>query len=268
MVVRVAAGLIGLAVLLPAIIFGGQLAVEVIVPIALAICVWEFASMAAPEDKAGALAFLGPATVGLYAAAVYAPERGLFLAVAAVTLGSFVSVLLRPGDSLEKAADRIARLVLGAVWIGAFLACLPLLRRFEHGLAWVFLVLTIPWSSDTGAFFAGKFFGKTKLYERVSPKKTVEGFVGGLVAATFGVAMVKIIGLPTVSWLDVAVMGLGLGSASVLGDLSESLLKRAYGVKDSGSIMPGHGGLLDRIDSLLFVAPLLYAYATWVTASG
>jgi phosphatidate cytidylyltransferase len=128
----------------------------------------------------------------------------------------------------------------------------------------VFLLLGIAWLSDTGAYFAGRFFGNRKLYERVSPKKTWEGFFGGVVLGTIGVVVIARLGVPSLTVLDAVIIGVGMSSASVVGDLSESLLKRAYNVKDSGSLIPGHGGLLDRVDSVMFVAPLLYLYARLV----
>ena len=131
-------------------------------------------------------------------------------------------------------------------------------------LSFIFLALAIPWLGDTGAYFAGRAFGRHKLYELISPKKTIEGYVGGVITATIGVFVIRSLGLPALGVIDCLVIGVIIGTAAVLGDLAESLLKRAFGVKDSGRIMPGHGGLLDRIDSLLFVLPLLYGYAHWV----
>jgi phosphatidate cytidylyltransferase len=134
----------------------------------------------------------------------------------------------------------------------------------DQGVTWIFLALAIPWLGDTGAYFAGRAFGKHKLYELISPKKTIEGYVGGIITATIGVFVIRSLSLSVLSPLDCVLIGLGIGTLAVIGDLAESLLKRAFGVKDSGKIMPGHGGLLDRIDSLLFVLPPLYGYALWV----
>jgi phosphatidate cytidylyltransferase len=141
---------------------------------------------------------------------------------------------------------------------------IPLLRRLDDGLAWVFLLLALAWLCDTGGYFAGRFFGRRKLYERVSPKKTWEGFFGGIILTTVGVFVLRATALPALSAVDAAIIGVGLGTVGVVGDLAESMLKRAFNVKDSGWIMPGHGGLLDRVDSVLFIAPLLYGYAVLV----
>lgn len=257
---RLVVALIGLAVLLPAILWGGPVAVEIIVAIALLIGLDEYARMAFPADNWPAFAWQAAASAVLFVAVLHGGPVWAGAAAAFAVMGSLGFVALRPGDSLQGAADRVGRHVLGIGWVGLLLF-LPLIRGLDHGVAWIFLVLTIPWAGDTGAYFAGRAFGKHPLAPRVSPKKTWEGFAGGLVAAIVGVFIVRAVAdLPIALWEAVA-LGAALGSAAVLGDLSESLLKRAFDVKDSGWIMPGHGGILDRIDSLLFVAPLLYAFA-------
>ncbi len=129
------------------------------------------------------------------------------------------------------------------------------------GLAWFLLALLVTWLSDTFAYLVGKSIGRTKLIPRVSPNKTIEGSIGGLVAAgliawgcdwAFGME---------IGWGWAILIGLGLGVVGQLGDLCESMLKRAHGVKDSGNLIPGHGGMLDRIDALVFIL-----VATWLIA--
>ena len=125
----------------------------------------------------------------------------------------------------------------------------------------------IAWLGDTGGYFAGRYLGKTKLYEAVSPKKTREGFFGSLGGAVCGSLLAHFWYLPTlplVHGLLLAVVGGALGQ---MGDLVESLLKRSTGIKDSGSIVPGHGGLLDRVDALLVVSPIVYLYTAWVAGT-
>lgn len=263
MITRLLAAAVGLAVLLPAVILGGTVAVELLVPVAAVICLAEYTAMAFPEDRAASGAALALAWLGMYAPALYLGPEAALPASALVALGCLVFVTFRPGDTLEGAADRAARLLLGAAWV-AFLVFLPLLRREEHGLHWVFLVLAVSWLGDTGGYFAGKYLGRHKLYEKVSPKKTVEGALGGITLATVGAFGVRAAGLTELSIVDCLVLGPLLCTVGIVGDLSESMLKRAFHVKDSGWIMPGHGGLLDRIDSVLFVAPVLYAWVTWM----
>ena len=154
------------------------------------------------------------------------------------------------------------RLVAGLVYLPVLLGFIVWIRRFDDGVGWIFLLLAATWMGDTGAYFAGRAFGKHKLFERISPKKTWEGAIGGLVFSVAFGGLVKFLALPEVPWVHALVVAALIDIAGVLGDLVESMFKRSFGVKDSGRIMPGHGGILDRIDSLLFSAPVAWAYWT------
>ncbi len=264
MIQRLGAAAVGLAVLLPAVIFGGELAVDVVVPLAAAVCVAEYAAMAFPADRVAKGLFVGLGCIAVHAATLYLGLAWWGPASMLVTLAAFVFVTFRPGETLEPAAGDVARLVLGVGWI-TMLTTLCLLRRLDHGLAWCFLVLAVSWLGDTGGYFAGKYLGSHPMYPKVSPKKTWEGAFGGVIFATVGTWVVSRVGLPELSFVVVLIAGPTLCVAGIVGDLSESLLKRSFGVKDSGWIMPGHGGLLDRIDSVLFVAPLVWVLAQVVS---
>ena len=138
------------------------------------------------------------------------------------------------------------------------------LRLMQDGLAYVLLPLVISWMSDTGAYFSGYFFGKHKMAPIISPKKTWEGFFGGWIvsvgcSALFGVLYQSIAHVPlAVTPLQMAIVAVPLAPLSVCGDLLASKIKRQYGIKDYGNIMPGHGGVMDRFDSVLLIAPLLW----------
>lgn len=141
----------------------------------------------------------------------------------------------------------------------------------EHGMLYVVLALCGGWIADSGAYFAGVTLGKHKLCPEISPKKTVEGFIGGLVsnAVVFaliclGYSLIRQFSGTTVevNYLIAVVLGIFCAAVSVLGDLCASVVKRQKGIKDYGSIMPGHGGLMDRFDSVLFVVPALYGFLT------
>jgi len=150
--------------------------------------------------------------------------------------------------------------VLYVGWLGQHLL---LVRRLHDGLAWTLLLLLATFATDTGAYAAGRLLGRHKLAPRVSPAKTVEGAVGGLVMAVVAVvALDYLLELPHRLPMMI-VLGLAVGAAAELGDLAESLIKRRLGVKDMGHLFPGHGGVLDRLDSLLFVAPVLYYFVRW-----
>jgi phosphatidate cytidylyltransferase len=175
-------------------------------------------------------------------------------------------------DDMSRAALEAMSSVAAPLYVGGLLTCLALMRRDagELGPYYVLLALKLSWLADTGGYFAGRFLGKNgkKLHPRVSPKKTVIGFWGSLVGAVCGVIIAKLWYMRNVPWLELLVLALVAGSLGQLGDLVESMLKRSTGIKDSGNIVPGHGGLLDRIDALLIVAPILYLYATWWQGHG
>ncbi len=259
---RIAAGVGGAAVVLPALWFGGVAAVDVVCWILLLVGCIEYGRIAFPasEPESRWTVVLGGAAV--FGATVY-PGGDVRQTGPVITLGVlavFVMVMAMRRD-LAGAFDRVGRLVLGLVYPALLLAWVPLLRRLspdEYGRNVVFLLLACIWLGDTGAYFAGRTFGRHRLAPRLSPKKTWEGVVGGL-AASVAAALVFTWALapPWNAW-QAAGIGAVVCTAGIVGDLAESMLKRAVGVKDSGTFLPGHGGALDRIDSVLFGAPALY----------
>ena len=255
---RLIVGLTGLAILLPVLIWGGAGAVSVLVALALIVCLDEYARMAAPDHRALALSVLIPAGLGVHLVWTFAPD----LAAPAMAVATMVclTVPMFGVANVDDAARVAVRLGFGVMYAPLMLVPLVWLRREPDGLALLFLVLVVTWLGDTGAYFAGRFAGKTPLFLRVSPKKTREGAVGGTLLSVVGACAVKAIGGVDIGWAPLIGLAVVLDLAGVIGDLAESLLKRAWGVKDSGWIMPGHGGLLDRVDALLFTAPLLWAY--------
>lgn len=151
-----------------------------------------------------------------------------------------------------------AKQALGLVYIPVLLSFLVVLRAADDGTAWIFWLLCIVAAGDTGAFYTGRHLGRHKLCPWVSPKKTIEGSIGGLAANVIMALLVKLLLLPALAALPSVVLALVIGIAGQVGDLFASEFKRAAGVKDSGTLLPGHGGFLDRLDALLFAAPLAY----------
>jgi phosphatidate cytidylyltransferase len=190
-------------------------------------------------------------------------------AIAALTGAALLSWLfyLFAYRDMESVARRLTAMLSGILYVALLLTFVALLKkRGPDGGAWVYITLTCTWFSDTGAYFAGRFIGPMwpkKLYEAVSPKKTVIGGLGGLAASFGALVLAKFWYLPSLSWVDCAAVAVPANLLGQMGDLCESLLKRSVGVKDSGALLPGHGGMLDRIDALLFTAPYIYFYAHW-----
>jgi phosphatidate cytidylyltransferase len=197
---------------------------------------------------------------------------------------SFIRLLFRHENPPASIAD-IATTVLGFIYLGWMPSHLVLLRNLapptmvhatsnlqEPGLAYVWTSLFIIWSTDVFAYYTGKFWGKHLLYPQVSPKKTVEGAIGGLIASVLMATAVVYIAdnflFPAhpfqMKLWQAPLMGAVLSVGSQLGDLCESLLKRDAGLKDSGELIPGHGGMLDRGDSLIFAAPIAYYWVCLV----
>lgn len=164
---------------------------------------------------------------------------------------------------MSTVANRYAATVFGIVYAGLLLTCVAALKRDGGGKVGgdlVLFVLVVTWLGDTGAYFAGRFLGKHKLYEAVSPKKTWEGAFGGLAGSLVAAIVMKLVRLDHLGWVDLILITIPGAALGQMGDLVESLFKRSTGVKDSGAILPGHGGILDRIDAVLFFAPYLWCY--------
>lgn len=183
------------------------------------------------------------------------------LVVSLAVLGPSLYYLFRYRD-IATVAPRMAYTTFGIVYAGVLLTHVAELDRDygAHGGDMVMFVLASVWAGDTGAYFAGKSLGKHKLYPSVSPNKTWEGAIGGLLGSLLAASAMKYFRLDMLSWVDVAFLAIPGAALAQTGDLAESLIKRSTGVKDSGSILPGHGGILDRIDAVLFFAPWVYVY--------
>jgi phosphatidate cytidylyltransferase len=177
--------------------------------------------------------------------------------------------LIRLG-AIETAALRACALGFGPLFVAVPLTLLALMRRTlgdEIGPGVVLLCLGLAWFADTSAYFAGRFLGRRKLYEAVSPKKTVAGAIGGLVGSVVWALLGSLWflrSLPLAHAVPLAIVAGVLGQA---GDLAESLLKRSTGIKDSGDIVPGHGGVLDRVDALLMTSVVVFLYTQWIGLS-
>jgi phosphatidate cytidylyltransferase len=163
----------------------------------------------------------------------------------------------RPVDG---ALEDVAATFLGVFYVAMLFAFQVAIRTGDDGKQWLVFLYFIIWASDIGAYSIGIPFGKHRLYEKVSPKKSVEGFLGALSASAATALLCRVWFMPPIGVGEALAIAIVLAVVGTVGDFVESLFKRAAGVKDSGVIIPGHGGILDRMDSMLFAAPVLYYY--------
>ena len=206
------------------------------------------------------------AGLGIIACFVFGRIELLAPVLAALVICSFALSLMKP-DEMKTSLVSVAATVLSVVYIALLagflvgvrmIADTPQTTKLASKLLTMFFAMVI--FTDTGAFYTGKNFGRNKLAPRISPGKTVEGFIGGLLAAIGAGALCKYTFFPEINLIHALILGGLIGLIGPVGDLSESMLKRGSEVKDSGTFMPGHGGILDRVDSVLFCAPILYFY--------
>ncbi len=173
---------------------------------------------------------------------------------------AIISARLFSRRPVEGAVEDVSATVLGVFYVALLFAFQIAIRTGYNGRQWIVFLYFVIWASDIGAYSIGIPFGKHRLYEKVSPKKSIEGFIGALAASALMALLCRIWFMPPVGVAESIGIGLVLALVGTVGDLSESLFKRSAGVKDSGAIIPGHGGILDRMDSMLFAAPVLYYY--------
>lgn len=192
--------------------------------------------------------------------------RQVLLAPFIIALWAFVPMTIflvtHPSPNQQLTSD-ISKAVLGPIYVGLPLAMLLMIHLRPNGKIWIFFLISVIFANDTGAFYFGKFLGRHKLYGAISPNKTWEGAIGGLLSSIIvALLFLRILRFHELN-LTIMILVLALSITGQIGDLVESMLKRNHGIKDSGKILPGHGGILDRIDALLFSIPILYIFLTW-----
>lgn len=245
------------------ILEGGRAWFALLVGLAAGVSLLEYYALVLPEEAAlakGVGLILGLAVIGSFYTQDISIASGM---LALAFLGSAVTGLarFRPGASM---ADMLSKHLLGFVYVPFLLGHLILLRNSHSGIIWTSFVLAVVFAGDTAAYYVGKAIGRHRLCPSVSPGKTVEGAAGGLAANLLIGALFKQHWLPELSWGFCVALIVVLGVVAQIGDLVESMLKRSVGLKDSGWLLPGHGGMLDRIDGLLFAAPALYYFKTYL----
>lgn len=284
---RFLVAVVAVPILLGILYIENPLPIWALILAASAIAMNEFFAMTLPKEDRRAAVILGlvacvvfywsdPAAVFTFQKYIpHALQSGLVFAGPTLVLLAAVVVpmlfFLFKFRDIPTVAIRITATIMGIVYAGlltTYLAKLKLLgiagpHARHFGAYAVLVVLLIAWLADTGGYFAGRFIGGAKLYAAVSPKKTWAGAFGGLAGSIIGVAGLKLLFATYLSWADVFLLAIPGGMLGQMGDLAESLIKRSTGVKDSGALLPGHGGILDRIDAVLFIAPYVYAYLSF-----
>ncbi len=228
---------------------------------------WEYYRIVFKADSrllAGPIVWLGYlAGLGLFCGGYYLGIKAVMVALAVnLVVAGLISVFVFKHN--QGVIEIIQKQVQGVIYIPFLLSFLVLIRREPRGVVWIFLILGIIFAGDIFAYYFGSYLGRHKLNPAVSPGKTVEGALGGLVGNLVAGAVGIYFFLPQLSWAPAVLFFLSAGIAGQVGDLFESEFKRASGVKDSGGILPGHGGFLDRIDALLFAAPVAYLFKTFI----
>lgn len=270
--VRMLSGIVAALIAFPPLVLGDEWVVGAVALIAGAICMYEFVGMALPQSRRSSFALMLVLGLPIFAASAVStshdrlpawatPEHGsplLLAALFAVVLSA--AWFLFTAKTTEGLADRWARFLLGLLYVPLLIGLFPAFRALDGGSYWLWVPLFASWGGDIGGYFVGRAFGKNKMLPLISPKKTWEGFFGGMALAIVVLVLFKLLFFDQMSYLDCIVLGVLCDLGGVFGDLIESMLKRTYGVKDSGKIMPGHGGLLDRIDSTLLALPVAYLY--------
>jgi phosphatidate cytidylyltransferase len=263
-VTRLLSGVALAAVSAGIIYWGSPLAFRVFISVFVAVGLYEYFLMlqSAGEPAMADVGIVGG--ISLYYAIAIGGADGALAFTPLIFIGVMGGATLFHHDNSFKAASNT---LLGLFYVGLTLAPLALVREMRDGVPLVFMLAFANTLCDSMAYYTGKTFGKTPLAPSISPKKTVEGFVGGLAGAVLSAAVFAHFFMPVFGLHHAVIIGFIAGLAGPVGDLAESSIKRKMGAKDSGSFLPGHGGALDRMDSWMFTAPLFYVYLRFVAGA-
>ncbi|NOQ43558.1 MAG: CDP-archaeol synthase [Dehalococcoidia bacterium] len=257
---RVLSALIVLPIIFLAIWFDGP-AYSLIIAAIAALGILEFCNMMG-LSKRHPLTLFG--LVGVLLFVLVAHVEGNYSAPLLTSIAIFSLIWLLFQRSVKDAANNWAWSLSGIIYIGWLLSHFIPLRDLEGGREWVLFVVLATFAADTAAFFIGRAWGRHSLSPRISSGKTWEGAVGGFLGAIAASLILTLLLNLSIPYWQSVVLGALIGIFAPLGDLAESMLKRSTGLKDSGTLIPGHGGILDRLDSILFTVVIVYYYVIWV----
>ena len=256
---RWATGVIAVPILFLTIAYGAETIFTLLIIIASLVGVAEYNRMAFGtglwREKVETLA-----VAMLILTAASARDRVLLVAV--LSFAVMVILMLNLLRIREEGLDmsRVGKVILGVMYVPLLMSHFILIRQESEGIRWIFFILVLAFSGDIAAYYVGKGMGRRKLLPEVSPGKTVEGTIGLFAGSIIGCILFRQLFFPMLPVLHTVILGLVGSVAGQLGDLCESALKRTAGVKDSGTLLPGHGGILDRLDCLMFITPFVYYY--------
>jgi phosphatidate cytidylyltransferase len=231
------------------------------------VALWEYYRIVAPgkvKSPPGIILWWGYGICCAIIWAAYAVGTDLILTLVTLNLGTIALISLFQFQADRSVLDVIIRQLQGIIYIPVALGFLIFIRESHSGVIWIFLLLAIIFAGDTSAYYVGSYLGRRKLSPAISPGKTIEGAMGGLAANLAIGAIGKTIFLPDLPWSLSILFFLSVGIAGQVGDLFESEMKRSSNIKDSSNILPGHGGILDRIDALLFASPVAYVFIRFI----
>lgn len=236
---------------------------QYIIAVLSLICAWEFFTVIS-VGPANRLVGVILTAVGVLGALFKTGHFDFLSYLYVVMTASFLMQLFGAAHDNKARYVRAAGLCLGVVYVGVSFSYLGRMFTLEHFRFWIFLLLASTFLGDTFAYFAGRTFGKEKLAPTISPGKTNAGLWGALCGGIVGAMVVRSLFWPEAPLFKTLLIGFFVALIGAVGDLSESLIKRAFAVKDSGNLIPGHGGLLDRVDGLMFTAPFVYSASHWM----
>jgi phosphatidate cytidylyltransferase len=259
------------AVLLPiglVLIYFGDWAFAAFIALILGLAAWEYARIFKNGDfQPASFLVIGGAVILAIGRAWNGFASSDWL-ISLLILASMTYHLITFERGRDRAASDFAVTLSGIFYIGWLGSYLISLRNLPNGMWWVLIVLPAVWLADSGAYFVGKSIGKRKFSPRLSPKKTWEGYIGGVVTGTLGTALLAIlwnlIEPDLMTPVQAGLIGLILSLVTVLGDLGESMIKRQFGIKDSSNLIPGHGGAFDRIDSWIWAGVIGFYIVQWL----
>jgi phosphatidate cytidylyltransferase len=259
---RIKTAIFGVSVMILLLVFGEGIGAMIVASVLSIATLYEFTSIVylLPDQREKRFAILGCAWL-FHSIAFWWPGGEMSL-VSLFFLGITSYYLFNAekfqGEDLKQHYRELMATVFGFIYLGLLPSYLVALRLSPHGKHWVIFFLLIVWANDIGAYFAGLKYGKKRLYEHISPKKSWEGAYGGMAASVVIAILYKVVFFRTLSWSGAIIVPVFLSVVSPVGDLAESFLKRAFDKKDSSSILPGHGGFLDRFDGVIFSLPIAY----------